>query len=216
MLVNLRAPTGELQQTNTQKLLHSKKNTFTSPTISNMSNTDMPDNSPVCAEGVGGYDVEQQIYGIVLQTHEPTTASAIADTAGCPPKVARKYLAWFDNLGIVTQHTSDPATYERNDAFFEWRRSNDLAATQSLEELQERVQEATSRITEYEEQYDAASPAAVDPVSAAQASDELTSDEVRSDLDDWERARKERDRYERARKQQMADEREQLSRETTQ
>lgn len=181
-----------------------------------MPDTDTPDSSSGCTDGVGGYDVEQRIYGVVLQTHEPTTASAIADEADCPPKAARKYLAWFDNLGIVTQHTSDPPTYEQNDAFFEWRRRNDLAATQSLEELQERVQEATSRITEYEERYDAASPAAVDPVSAAQASDELTSDEVRSDLDDWVRARKERDRYERGRQQRMADDREQVSRETIQ
>jgi len=180
-----------------------------------MIDTDTPDSSFGCTDGVGGYDVEQQIYGVVLQTHEPTAVSTIADAADCSPRVPQKYLAWFENLGIVTQHTSDPATYERNDAFFEWRRRNDLAATQSLEELQDRVQEATSRITEYEERYEAASPAAVDAVSAAQVSDELTSDEVRSDLDDWERARKEHERYERARQQRMADERDQVFRGTT-
>ncbi len=55
-------------------------------------------------------DVEQRIYGTILQTREPTTASAIADSADCDPKTARKYLSWFEDLGIVTRHDGHPAT----------------------------------------------------------------------------------------------------------
>ncbi|WP_276248515.1 sugar-specific transcriptional regulator TrmB [Haladaptatus sp. YSMS36] len=166
---------------------------------------------PPFEDAFAGDDVEQRIYGTILQTREPTTASAIADTADCDPKTARKYLNWFDNLGIVTRHDGHPATYERNDAYFEWRRINQLAAAHSVEELQNRVRELTTRITEYEDTYDAASPAAVDAIAVVEASDDQTIDDVYSDLADWATTREERERYERARQQRMGSEREQAS-----
>jgi hypothetical protein len=114
-------------------------------------------------------------------------------------------------LGIVTRHDGHPATYERNDAYFEWRRINQLAADHSVEDLQDRVRGLTTRITECEATYDAASPAAVDAVAAAEGSNERTIDDVYSDLADWATAREERDRYERARQQRTGGEREQAS-----
>ena len=176
-----------------------------------MSETDAADGPPPFEEPFSSDDVEQRIYGTILQTREPTTASAIADSADCDPKTARKYLGWFVDLGIVTRHDGHPATYERNDAYFEWRRINQLAAHNSVEDLQERVRDLTTRITEYEEAYDAASPVAVDAVAAAEGSNELTIDDVYSDLGDWATAREERGRYERARQQRMGSEREQAS-----
>lgn len=173
-----------------------------------MSETDVADGPPPFDDAFASDDVEQRIYGTILQTREPRTASAIADTVDCDPKTARKYLGWFDNLGLVTRHDGHPATYERNDAYFEWRHINQLAAGNSIEDLQNRVRELTTHITEYEEAYDAASPAAVDAVTAAEASDERTIDDVYSDLADWATAREERDRYERARQQRMGGERE--------
>ncbi|MFC6993271.1 sugar-specific transcriptional regulator TrmB [Haladaptatus sp. GCM10025707] len=166
---------------------------------------------PPFEDAFAGDDVEQRIYGTILQTREPTTASAIADTADCDPKTARKYLNWFDNLGIVTRHDGHPATYERNDAYFEWRRINQLAADHAVEDLQTRVRELTTRITEYEDTYDAVSPAAVDAVAVAEVSDDQTIDDVYSDLADWATTREERERYERARQQRMGSEREQAS-----
>jgi predicted transcriptional regulator len=176
-----------------------------------MSETDAADGPPPFEDAFASDDVEQRIYGTILQTREPTTASVIADAADCDPKTARKYLGWFDDLGIVTRNDGHPATYERNGAYFEWRRINQLAADHSVEELQNRVRELTARITEYEDQYDAASPAAVDAVAAVEASDEWTIDEVYSDLAEWATAREERERYERARQQQTGGEREQAS-----
>ena len=176
-----------------------------------MSETDATDGPPPFEDAFSGDDVEQRIYGTILQTREPMTASAIADSAACDPKTARKYLGWFDDLGIVTRHEGHPATYERNDAYFEWRRINQLAADHSVEELQERVRELTTRITEYEEAYDATTPAAVDAITVAEASDRRTIDDVYSDLADWATAREERDRYERARQQRTGGEREQAS-----
>lgn len=176
-----------------------------------MSNSESPDGPPAFEDAFRGDDVEQRVYGTILQTREPTTASAIAEQADCDPKTARKYLGWFSDLGIVTRHDGHPATYERNDAYFEWRRINQLAADHSVEELQQRVQELTTRIDEYEDTYDAATPAAVDAVAAAEASDDRTIDDVYSDLGDWATARQERTRYERARQQRAGAETEQAS-----
>lgn len=169
-----------------------------------MSNPESADGPPGFEDPFRGDDVEQRIYGTVLQTRAPTTASAIADRADCDPKTARKYLGWFGELGIVTRHDGHPATYERNDAYFEWRRSNQLAADHSVDELQQRVQELTARITDYEATYDAATPAEVDAVAAAETDADRTIDEVYSDLADWTTARQERERYERARRQRAS------------
>ena len=176
-----------------------------------MANGPSTDGPPPFEDAFSGDDVEQRIYGTVLQTREPATASAIAEQVECDPKTARKYLDWFAELGIVTRHDGHPATYERNDAYFEWRRINQLAAEHTVEELQERVREFTARITDYEEVYNATTPAAVDAVAVAETSDERTIDDVYSDLADWATAREERDRYERARQQRAGAEGEQVS-----
>ena len=162
-------------------------------------------------DAFSGEDVEQRIYGTILQIRDPTTASAVTERVDCDPKTARKYLDWFANLGIVTRHDGHPATYERNDAYFEWRRINQLAADHTVEELQARVRELTVRITDYEDAYDAATPAAVDAVAVAEASDSQSIDDVYSDLTDWETAREERERYERARQQRTGTDGEQAS-----
>jgi predicted transcriptional regulator len=169
------------------------------------------DGPPSFEDAFSGDDVEQRIYGTILQLREPVTASAITERVGCDPKTARKYLDWFADLGIVTCYDGHPATYERNNAYFEWRRINQLAADHTVEDLQERVRELTTRITDYEDTYDAASPAAVDAVTVAEASDERTIDDVYSDLADWATAREERERYERARQQRAGPQGEQAS-----
>ncbi|WP_408960792.1 sugar-specific transcriptional regulator TrmB [Natrinema sp. 74] len=176
-----------------------------------MADSESTNGPPPFEDAFSGEDVEQRIYGTILQTREPATASAITERVDCDPKTARKYLDWFADLGIVTRHDGHPATYERNDAYFEWRRINQLAADHSVEDLQERVRELTTRIIDYENAYDAATPAAVDAVAVAEGSDERTIDDVYSDLGDWATAREERERYERARQQCAGAEGEQAS-----
>ena len=176
-----------------------------------MANTPTTDGPPPFEDVFRGEDVEQRIYGTILQTREPATASAIAMQAECDPKTARKYLSWFADLGIVTRYDGHPATFERNDAYFEWRRNNQLATEHSVEELQERVRELTNRIAEYEERYDAATPAAVDAIAVAEAADDRSIDDVYADLGDWTTTREERSRYERARQQRVSAEGEPVS-----
>ncbi|MFC7205230.1 sugar-specific transcriptional regulator TrmB [Haloferax namakaokahaiae] len=176
-----------------------------------MSNSDPPGGPSSFEDAFRGEDVEQRVYGTVLQTRAPTTASTIANQSDCDPKTARKYLGWFSNLGIVTRHEGHPATYERNDAYFEWRRINELAAEHSVEDLQQRVQDLTTRLSEYEDTYNAATPASVDAIAAAEKSEDRTIDDIYSDLGDWATARDERKRYERARQQRATSETEQVS-----
>ena len=176
--------------------------------MTDIASTDGP---PAFDDPFSGDDVEQRIYGTILQTREPATASAIAEQVECDPKTARKYLRWFADLSIVTRHNGHPTTYERNDAYFQWRHINQLAANHSVEDLQARVRELTTRISDYEDAYDAATPAAVDAVAMAEASDERTIDAVYSDLADWATAREERERYERARQQRARADSEQVS-----
>ncbi|WP_247730672.1 DUF7342 family protein [Halovivax limisalsi] len=166
-----------------------------------MSDGESTNGPPTFEDPFRGDDVEQRVYGTILQTREPTTATVIAERADCDPKTARKYLGWFGELGIVTRYDGQPTTYERNDTYFEWRRIDRLAADHSVDALQQRVRELTARIESYEDAYDASTPAAVDAVAAAEASDDRTIDDVYGDLRDWETAREERTRYERARQQ---------------
>lgn len=176
-----------------------------------MSNSPSPDEPPSFNDVFRSDDVEQRIYGTILQTREPTTSGDIATRVECDPKTARKYLGWFADLGIVTRHDGHPTTYERNNAYFEWRRINQLAAEHSVDALQKRVRELTARIDEYEETYDATTPAAVDALIAVEEREEWTIDEIYSDLGDWATAREERKCYERARQQRASTETEQAS-----
>ena len=146
-----------------------------------------------------GEDVEQRIYGTLLQTREPTGVTAIAEQSGCDPKTARKYPEWFTDLGIATRHDGRPVTYERNDAYFEWRRVNGLATTNSLEELRSRIADLTERIDSYQQEYHADHPNEVD---ALRVDGDI--DTVYADLSDWATALRDRRLHERA-QQKLAD-----------
>jgi len=168
-----------------------------------MADTDSADDGPPSFENpFSGEDAERRVYGTVLRTREPTTANGIAERADCDPKTARKYLRWFAELGIVTRNDGEPTTYERNDAYFEWRRIDRLAADNTTEELRQRVRELSERIAEYEDRYAAATPADVDAVAAS--ADDRSIDDVYADLGDWASALEERDRHERARRQRAS------------
>lgn len=168
-----------------------------------MSDSGASEGPPPFEEVFRGEDVEQRIYGTVLQTREPATARAIAERTECDPKTARKYLGWFTDLGIVTRHDGHPATFERNDAYFKWRRIDHLASEYTVDELEDRVRDLTTRITEYETRYGVETPADVDAIAIAENSDDITIDEVYADLGDWETAREERGYHERARQRRL-------------
>lgn len=166
-----------------------------------MSDGNQDDDPPAFEDPFEEADVEKRLYGAILQTRDPTAAGALAERADCDPKTARKYLRWFSELGIVTRHDGHPTTYERNDAYFEWRRVNRLAGEHSLDDLRRSVSELSEKIQAYEDEYGAETPGEIDAVSTADDRSEANIDDVYADLADWETARRERRLYERARQQ---------------
>ncbi|MCU4750893.1 transcriptional regulator [Halobacteria archaeon AArc-curdl1] len=143
-----------------------------------------------------GEDTKQRVYGAVLHAREPMTAAEIAERADCSDESARTHLSFYADLGIVVRHEGRPVRYERNDDYFEWRRVNELARENSLDELQTRVSELTNKIERYRDEYGADSPADVDVLE----SDAEGVDEVYVDLGDWATAIEERRLHERARR----------------
>ena len=124
------------------------------------------------------------------------TATEIAERADCSVESARTHLSFYAELGIVIRYEGRPLRYERNEDYFEWRRVNELAQKNTVEELQTRVSELTDRVERYREEYDAKSPAEVDVLEFAPE----RIDDVYVDLGDWASAINERRLQERARK----------------
>jgi len=145
---------------------------------------------------------EERVYNTVIQTRTPTTFREIAERADCDPKTARKYVEWFTKLGIATKHDGETPTYERNDRYFEWRRVDELATTQTARELQSHVQTLTDRIATYEDRYDAEHPGAVDALSPP---GDISTETAFAELTDWQTALSELRRHEQARRQQATE-----------
>jgi DNA-binding transcriptional regulator GbsR (MarR family) len=143
-----------------------------------------------------GEDTKQRVYGAVLHAREPMTATEIAEQADCSAESARTHLSFYADLGIVIQHEGRPARYERNDDYFEWRRVNELARANSIDELQARVSELTNQIKDYRDRYGSDSPAEVDVLEF----DAERVDDVYVELNDWATAIEERRLHERARR----------------
>jgi DNA-binding transcriptional regulator GbsR (MarR family) len=161
-----------------------------------MGNDSRHNGPPPFERPFGGEDTKQRVYGAVLHAREPMTATEIAEQAGCSAESARTHLSFYTDLGIVIQHEGRPARYERNDDYFEWRRVNELAQANSIEELQTRVSALTGQIEDYRDQYGSDSPAEVDVLEF----DAKRVDDVYVELADWATAIEERRLHERARR----------------
>lgn len=157
---------------------------------------DMADDPPPFEQPFGNEDTKGRVYGAVLHAREPMSAAEIAEQADCSEQSARTHLSFYADLGIVVRHEGRPVRYERNDDYFEWRRVNELARENTIDELQARVSELTDRIETYRDEYDAESPADVDVLGF----DANRIDDVYVDLGDWATAVEERRLHERARR----------------
>ena len=108
-------------------------------------------------------DTRGRIQAVVTGCREPTAASEIARQAQCSTNAARKHLNEFAELGIVHRtETEGGRQYRRNDAYFQWRRANELAQQESADGLLERLAELEAREDAFQTQYSAPTPEAVD------------------------------------------------------
>ncbi|MHC3438643.1 DUF7342 family protein [Natrialbaceae archaeon A-gly3] len=161
-----------------------------------MVDDDRREGPPPFDRPLDGEDTKQRVYGAVLHAREPMTAAEIAERADCSDESARTHLSFYADLGIVIQHEGRPVRYERNDDYFEWRRVNELAQENTIDELQARVSELTDRIEDYRDEYGVDSPAEVDVLEF----DAERVDEVYVELGDWATILEERHLHERARR----------------
>lgn len=128
-------------------------------------------------EWVGSQDTRSRVKTVVTGLREPTAAAKIAAQAHCSATTARKYLAEFVELGIVRRtETENGSQYSRNEAYFEWRRANELAQTASIEELIEQLADLEDREAAFQSAFSTPTPEAVD------VSESATHEEIESQL----------------------------------
>lgn len=164
-------------------------------------NPQASDGSPNLDTSFEGESAMERIYSVLVQTRAATPASAIAEQARCHPDTARKYLDWFAQLGLAIAHEGRPETFERNEAYFEWRYVTELVAQHSLDDLRTQLRSIQERLDAYREEYGSDEPSLVDARSVADATTDL--DEVWADLADWATLEDELRLHERARQRLM-------------
>lgn len=140
-------------------------------------------------ELVRGGRTRDDFFDAVLGLDTPATAKEVAGLAGHGVDAAREYLEWFEQMGIVTHVTDSPATYERNQAYLNWRRVQKLQQEYTSEELLDLLQVEVERTEGFKAEFGVASPDAVS-ISAYASATEQTIEEVWERLTAWRTARR--------------------------
>jgi predicted ArsR family transcriptional regulator len=128
---------------------------------------------------------DERVYRIALQLHEPARVAAVADRADCASDTARRHCERLAEIGVLKRVSDDPVTYQRNEAYFEWRKRDRLMELSS-DQLQERLAELTTREREFRDQYGVDDP---DAVVATEHADYDDLDAVWADLSEWRTVR---------------------------
>ncbi len=138
---------------------------------------------------VRGDRTRDDFFDAVLGLESPATASEVADLAGRGVDAAREYLEWFERMGIVTQVTESPATYERNQSYLNWRRVQRLREEYATAELLEFLQTESNRVEALSDEFGAETPSEVSISAYAAATDQPIED-VWERLSSWQTARR--------------------------
>jgi len=112
--------------------------------------------------------IRERLLDVVVGLRTPTKVSRIADRADCDTETARDYLEWFDEMGMVHRHDGRPVRYERNDAYFQWRRIDQFREEYSEQEIVDALADTIDEIKAYRTQFDAQHPDEVSLVDATQ------------------------------------------------
>ena len=129
--------------------------------------------------------IRERLLDVVIGLRTPAKVSTIAERADCDTETARDYLEWFDEMRMVQRHDGRPIRYERNDAYFQWRRIDRIREEYSEQEIVDALDDTLNQIEDYRAQFDATHP---DEVSLVDATKELNlSTEVAWEaLSEWE------------------------------
>ncbi|WP_128904804.1 DUF7342 family protein [Halorubrum amylolyticum] len=132
-----------------------------------------------------GGSIRERLLDVVVGLRTPTKVSTIAEHADCDTETARDYLNWFDEMGMVHRHNGRPVRYDRNDAYFQWRRIDRIREEYSETEIVDALGDALEQIEDYRAQFDATHPDEVSLVDATQKQD-LSTEAAWEALSEWE------------------------------
>lgn len=105
----------------------------------------------------------QRVYDVVTTLSTYETVNEIADQASCSTDGARDALSQLVEMGIVETRGSRPVEYRRNEAYFRWKRIEDLARDHTPSELRAQIDDLIEEDETFQERFDAPSPDAVSP-----------------------------------------------------
>lgn len=130
-----------------------------------------------------GGPIRERLLDVVVGLKTPTKVAAVADRADCDTETAREYLEWFAEMGMVHRYDGRPVRYERNDAYFQWRRIDRIRDALSEKEIVDALSAVLDRIEAYRTQFDAEAP---QDVSLLEASREMSTEAAWEALSEWE------------------------------
>ncbi|KAB1198967.1 ArsR family transcriptional regulator [Haloferax sp. MBLA0078] len=145
------------------------------------------DFSAALGERLDNAPADERVYRVALELTDPTRVSDIAARAECSKNAARRHLNRLADIGVLTKVTENPATFERNESYFAWRRKNRLMEL-SEREYKRRLGELLSEDEGYRETYGVDSPDNLDPLEYHDYGD---SEQVWLDISNWEAIRTE-------------------------
>ena len=129
--------------------------------------------------------IRERLLDVVVGLRTPTKVSTIAEYADCDTETARDYLEWFDEMGMVHRHDGRPVRYERNDAYFEWRRIDRIREEYSEQDIVDALSDTLEQIEDFRAQFDATHPDEVSLVDATQEQN-LSTEAAWEALSKWE------------------------------
>ncbi|AKH98270.1 DUF7342 family protein [Halanaeroarchaeum sulfurireducens] len=144
---------------------------------------------PSPEEFVRGERTRDDFFDAVLSLDTPGTAKDVAELAGHGVDAAREYLDWFERMGIVTQITESPATYERNQEYLNWRRAQKLREDYDTAELLEFLKTESERVDALQTEFGVESPEQI-VISRYAASSDQSIEKVWERLAAWKTARR--------------------------
>jgi predicted ArsR family transcriptional regulator len=148
-----------------------------------------------------GGPIRERLLDVVTGLRTPTRVSDIADVADCDTETARDYLEWFDEMGLVHRYDGRPVRYERNDAYFQWRRIDRIREGYSEQEIVEALSDVLEQIDDYRDRFDAADP---DAVSLVEVSRDMATEDAWEALSRWKTLERRADLLDAARRDHPA------------
>ncbi|MFB9809721.1 hypothetical protein ACFFQF_33765 [Haladaptatus pallidirubidus] len=109
-----------------------------------------------------GSSTRDRVYDTAIQLYEPATVDDVASRAHCSEGAAREHLEWLSARGIVEPIDGRPKQYQRNHAYFEWVRANELRREHTDAELETKLSALVAEEQAYREQYGVADPGQID------------------------------------------------------